>query len=72
MRWFERRSKKDYTLDWKAGVVGPLALFLILLIPILGWAVGAILFLIAVGALVGELLFFMSNQKLENKIAKKK
>jgi hypothetical protein len=59
MSWWERRQKQSYLLDWKAGVVGPIVLFIILLIPILGWLVASLIFLAAVGAFVGELFSFV-------------
>ncbi len=56
VRWWYTRQKQTYLLDWKAGVVGPILLFLLLLIPVLGWIVAAILFCIATGAFLKELL----------------
>jgi len=53
MKWYEGRSDKKnvYKLDWKAGVVGAIVFAVVTLIPVLGWLVGGVLFLIAVGAL---------------------
>jgi len=59
MHWWENRNKKDYFLDWKAGVIGPIGIFLINLIPILGWLVSAIIGLIGIGALLINLTNFM-------------
>jgi len=56
LRWWERRNKKIYLLDWKAAIVGPIALFILLLIPVLGWLVSTVIFLIALGALIKEIL----------------
>ena len=56
MNWWTKRQKQSYALDWKAGVVGPIVLFILLLIPVLGWLLDAIIFLIAAGAFVGELV----------------
>jgi hypothetical protein len=72
MKWWEKRKNKDYALDWKAGVLGPIALFILLLIPILGWLAGAVLFLVATGALLTETVQLLSKQKLATKIATKK
>jgi cytoskeletal protein CcmA (bactofilin family) len=71
LRWYENRNKKQYHLDWRAGVVGPITLFLIVLVPILGWFVAAILFLIALGALMQELTAIAITQKIDNKGGKK-
>jgi hypothetical protein len=56
MNWWNNRQKKSYQLDWKAGVIGPIVLFIILLIPVLGWLFAAIIFLIATGAFLGEIV----------------
>ena len=55
LRWRDRRNKKTYILDWKAAIVGPISLFILILIPVLGWLVFAIIFLIALGALIKEI-----------------
>lgn len=72
MRWWEQRNNHDYVLDWKAAVVGPIILFLLLLIPVLGWLAAAILFLIALGGLLQELVGLVQTQKIERKAVKKK
>ncbi len=72
MRWWERQQKTEYRLDWKAGVAGPLILFLLLLIPILGWLIAAIIFFIALGALVREMMPILSGQRENHKTVKKK
>lgn len=64
MRWWENRNKRQYVLDWKAGIIGPILLFILTLIPILGWLIAAILFFIAVGALLQELYYLMSGQRI--------
>ena len=64
LRWYERRNKKHYLLDWRAGLVGPITLFLILLVPILGWFIAAMLFFIALGALMQELTTIATAQKV--------
>lgn len=45
-------KKKQYTFDWKAVIIGPVVMFLIALIPVLGWFIAGIVFLIALGALM--------------------
>lgn len=63
MKFWYSNKKQDYLLDWKAGILGPIAVFLLLLIPILGWLAIAIIFLIGLGALVEELVQLASNQR---------
>lgn len=65
MQWWEKRDKRNYVLDWKAGVVGPIVVAIVLLIPIFGWFVIAILFFIAIGALVQNIVYALSTQKVE-------
>lgn len=55
MRWWKGRDRHTYTLDWKAAVIGPILLTILLFIPVLGWIVAALLFFIAVGALISSL-----------------
>lgn len=55
VRWWYSRDKKNYNLDWKAGIIGPIALFLIGLIPVIGWLFIAVLYLISTGVLIREL-----------------
>lgn len=54
MQWYERRSdkKRMYQLDWKAGVVGPIVMLLLSFVPVIGWLIGGILYLLAIGALL--------------------
>jgi hypothetical protein len=61
-----QRLEKGYALDWKAGVVGPLVVFILLFIPIFGWITLAVIMSIAVGSLIQELKPFAYRQKLEN------
>lgn len=67
LRWWERRNKKIYTLDWRAGVVGPLIITILLWIPVLGWLFCAIVFLVVLGALLSELATFMPLLQGTNK-----
>ncbi len=71
VRWYEERQGRKYLLDWKAGVFGPIALFLLLLIPIIGWLAVAIIFFIALGAFLEEIITPLSAQKLEARTQKK-
>lgn len=70
--WFilhhwEKRKKIDYALDWKAAVVGPIAFFVLLLIPILGWIAVFIIYLMAVGGIINQFLAFTKIQKITKK-----
>jgi hypothetical protein len=52
LRWWYGRENRTYILDWKAAIVGPVVMFLLLLIPVIGWFVGFVIYLIALGTLV--------------------
>lgn len=67
LRWWYRRDKTEYALDWKAAVVGPIALFIIALIPILGWLFLAILYLITIGAVIRKLAMVTKSQRVTSK-----
>ncbi len=58
LHWWKNRSKKQYYLDWRAGVLGPIIIMLINLIPILGWLITAIISLIGIGALLIKFTHF--------------
>lgn len=57
-----RNFDKKYVLDWKAGIVGPLVVFVLLLIPVLGWITLLVLFSMAVGALLEEITPLLKRQ----------
>ncbi len=63
MNWLQRNNKDTYILDWKAAVIGPIIVFILMFIPIFGWLVFAVVFLIALGAMLGELTHLVSAQK---------
>lgn len=63
IRWWYKRNGKDYVLDWKSGIAGPIALFILGIIPILGWLFIAILYLINIGAFLKELTAVAQAQK---------
>jgi hypothetical protein len=67
IRWWYRRQKKEYIVDWKAGVVGPLILFVAGFVPILGWLLIAILYMISVGALIQEFAAVAQTQRIIQK-----
>ncbi len=64
LRWWYTRRGNKYVLDWKSGVAGPLVLFVVALIPVLGWLIVAILYLIAIGALIQELNVIVRTQRI--------
>lgn len=64
LRWWYTRRGDKYVLDWKSGVAGPLVLFIVALIPVLGWLVVAILYFITIGALIQELAVIVRTQRI--------
>lgn len=62
LHWWQGRNNKRYQLDWKAGVLGPVVLFLISFIPFIGWIAIALLFFVATGALIMQLIGLMRGQ----------
>jgi hypothetical protein len=66
LRWWNNREQKDYLLDWKAAVIGPIILFLIALIPVVGWLIVFVLWLCAIGALVLTLWDFTTMNRQTN------
>ena len=67
LRWWENRDKKEYILDWKAAIVGPVIAFLLAVIPIFGWLALALIYLMTFGALTRTLISFAGypNKQLE-------
>lgn len=45
-------KKKEYVVDWKAVVVGVIAMKILIFVPVLGWFARFIFFLIALGAVI--------------------
>jgi hypothetical protein len=66
LHWWGRNQKRDYALDWKAGIVGPVVVLILSLIPILGWLTLGIIFLIGLGAMIQELTNLSANQRVLN------
>jgi cytoskeletal protein CcmA (bactofilin family) len=56
LRWWYNRSKREYTIDWKTAVVGPIIVYLLSFIPIIGGLIKFLLFLLALGGIVRALL----------------
>ncbi|MBI4080947.1 MAG: polymer-forming cytoskeletal protein [Candidatus Levybacteria bacterium] len=63
LHWYYRREKKDYTLDWKAAIVGVLTITFLHFIPVLGWFAAFIIYLIALGSLVSTVQSVISIEK---------
>lgn len=61
LSWWERRNKKEYVLDWKAAVLGPIIVLLLSFIPVLGWIAIFILYIMALGGLVQTVFHFISS-----------
>ncbi|MBI4097154.1 MAG: hypothetical protein HY428_01945 [Candidatus Levybacteria bacterium] len=63
LNWWSTRSKRVYLLDWKAALLGPVAIYLLAKLPIIGWLAIVIIYLFAIGAVTQELLAFISGQR---------
>ncbi len=65
MEWYTKRNdkKKQYTFDWKAVIIGPVVIYLISLIPVFGWLISGIIFLIALGTVVMQAVTIAQNKK---------
>lgn len=70
--WWEGRNKRTYVLDWKAAVIGVLIVFLLGLIPVLGWLAVFLLFLVAIGGVTLELFSHLSPERKVMVESKKK
>lgn len=51
MQWWLGRTQESYSLDWRAVVVGVFASTILLLVPFIGWIIGGIAFILAIGTL---------------------
>lgn len=65
LQWWNKREKKTYDLDWKAAIVGSISLFILLLIPLLGWLTVFIIFLISLGGIVHYSREVLSTQRIK-------
>lgn len=73
IKWWYARNKTEYVLDWKAAIAGSVLMFVLLLIPIIGWLAACVLYLIALGGLMRLLFAFFNEQRaIESTIQKKK
>jgi cytoskeletal protein CcmA (bactofilin family) len=61
--WWHRRGKREYLLDWRAAVLGPVALYIIAIIPFLGWLFLAILYLISAGSITRSIALVSRSPK---------
>ena len=71
LKWYYKRSKREYILDWKAALVGPVALFLLWSIPLFGWLVAFIIYLLALGGILSQLYVFSLTQKQKHIVKEK-
>jgi hypothetical protein len=62
-----RRLEEGYVLDWKAGLAGPMVVFILLVIPVLGWITLAVIMSVATGSLLKEILPHFGKHRLEHK-----
>lgn len=67
LSWWYKRSGKIYILDWKSGITGPIALFLVALIPVFGWVFIVILYIINIGAFIQEFTEIIRTQRIGEK-----
>lgn len=72
LTWWERRNNRTYILDWKAALLGVVLIFILGLIPVLGWIAVFILFLFALGGLTMELFSFLTPQPISPKTTERK
>lgn len=63
LRWWYKRNKSSYQLDWKAAVVGPILMFVLLVIPIIGWFLGFLFYLVAMGSILMEMFTYITSPK---------
>lgn len=62
LSFFTKRDKKTYLLDWKAGIIGPITVAILLFIPIVGWIAIIFAFLITIGAMIHTIVTMMKQQ----------
>jgi hypothetical protein len=63
LSWWEQRSGRRYVLDWRAAIVGPVVTFIILAIPVIGWIIGFLVFLVSLGGIVSIFSGILQSQK---------
>jgi hypothetical protein len=51
LQWWLGRTKEKYALDWRAVIIGVLAATILMLVPVLGWLIMSIMFILALGTL---------------------
>jgi hypothetical protein len=72
MRLWEKRQGRAYVLDYKAGFIGPLFMYVLFLIPILGWLAAFLLYLFTIGIVAITLLPLATEQRHNAQPVKKK
>jgi len=61
--WKLLRKESDYVLDWKTAAIGVLLVAVAKLIPVIGWLVALVLFLLVFGTLVTMSFDFVKAQR---------
>jgi hypothetical protein len=51
LQWWLGRTKENYLLDWRAVIVGVGVSTILLLVPVIGWVILAIMMILAMGTL---------------------
>ncbi|GEM_PF-1422524 len=66
MDWWEHRNKREYRLDWKAAVLGPVVMMLLMAIPLIGWLTSFAIYLAALGAISRYVLALSKTEQAEH------
>lgn len=61
LSWWENRKNKEYILDWKAAIVGPIIVILLSFIPVIGWIILILLYILSFGGLIKTVISILSN-----------
>ena len=72
LTWWEKRNDREYVIDWKAALVGVMLIFILGLIPVLGWIAVFLLFLFSLGGLTMELFTFLTPSPITSTTTEKK
>lgn len=63
LTWWYKRNNKKYELDWKSAVIGPILMFILMLIPVIGWFISFLVYLAALGSVMVEMYSWISSPK---------
>ncbi len=70
LKWWHMHQKttEKYQINsWKTAVVGSIAVYILMLIPIIGWIILIFIYLLTVGATVKAFLSFVQSSRISNK-----